>query len=88
MLKSETNENSKRSTLTTANAPSRYDGVRLIRMKELKLLTGLGKSTIYRLADKGRFPKPIHPFGHGRFAAWRSTEVFAWIAAAFRGEVV
>ena len=83
MLKSETPENSKRArrTLTADNAPSR-----LIRMKELRLLTGLGKSTIHRLISEGRFPAQVHPFGHSRVAAWRSTDVSAWIEARFRGE--
>ena len=75
MLKSETPENSKRArrTLTADNAPSR-----LIRRKELRnFLTGLGKSTIHRLISEGRFPAQVHPFGHSRVAAWRSTDVSA-----------
>ena len=58
---------------------------RLIRMREVQGLTGLGRSTIHRLIAQGRFPKQIHPFGN-RMAAWRYSEVSAWIAARCSGE--
>jgi prophage regulatory protein len=48
-------------------------------MRELCLVTGLGRSTIYRLIAQGRFPSPIHPFGN-TLAAWRNSEVAQWIA--------
>ena len=62
------------------------NGERLVRMRELRTLVGLGRSTIYRLVAQGRFPAPLHPFGN-RIAAWRYTEVAAWIEARCRGEV-
>ena len=58
---------------------------RLIRMRELKTLVSLGPSTIYRLINEGRFPKPLHPFGN-RIAAWRSTDVQQWIADRYAGK--
>ena len=102
MLKSKTNDDSKvrrervRRETDAHNAVNGaagdpyhpgHGGARLIRMKELKVLTGLGRSTIHRLVAQGRFPPPIHPFGHSRVAAWKSTEIDAWIGARFRGEV-
>jgi predicted DNA-binding transcriptional regulator AlpA len=42
-------------------------------------MTGLGRSTLYRLIQQGKFPAPIHPLGHARFAAWRLSEVQTWI---------
>jgi prophage regulatory protein len=68
------------------NTPDTSDE-RLIRMKELKLLTGLGRSTIHRLISQGRFPPPLHPFGHDRLSAWRYSQVAAWIQARCRGEI-
>jgi predicted DNA-binding transcriptional regulator AlpA len=61
-------------------------GERLVRMKEVKLLTGLGASTIYRLQAQGRFPHALYPFGHKRLAAWRYTDVAAWIAERCEGK--
>ena len=55
------------------------DTERLIRMKELITLVGLGRSTIYRLVAEGRFPPPIYPFNN-RLAAWPYSQIAAWIA--------
>jgi prophage regulatory protein len=43
-------------------------------------MTGLGRSTIYKLIARGEFPKPIHPLGHCRVAAWIASDVQQWIA--------
>ena len=59
---------------------------RLVRMRELRTLVGLGRSTVHRLVAEGRFPSPIHPFGN-RIAAWKYTEVAAWIADRCSGKV-
>ena len=49
---------------------------RLIRMKELRQLLGLGHSTIYKMIGEGRFPRPVH-LGE-RTVAWRLADVEAW----------
>ncbi len=51
---------------------------RLLRLDDVRQLTGFSKSTIYTLAARGRFPKPIR-LGW-RFAVWSEAEVRAWIA--------
>ena len=51
---------------------------RFLTMHDLKELTGLGASTIYREIKAGRFPAPLHPLGHMRTARWVSSEVEAW----------
>ena len=58
----------------TTNAKSR-----LIRIGEVKELTGLSRSYIYELASKGLFPKsvPLVPGGIAR--AWVQSEVFEWL---------
>ena len=68
--------------------PNVAAGERLVRMRELCSLTGLGRSTIYRLIKEGRFPKPIDLLGPTT-SAWLASEVNAWIAeriAASRGK--
>jgi prophage regulatory protein len=58
---------------------------RLVRMKELRIITGLGRSTIHRLVAEGRFPRQLHPFGN-RLAAWRYSEVAQWIEDRCEGK--
>ena len=52
---------------------------RLIRLPEVCRLTGLSRSTIYRLMKQNRFPKNV--FGSDRASVWRLREVMAWIGA-------
>lgn len=60
-------------------------GARLLRLSELRLRVGLGRSTIYRRIDEGTFPRP-RSLG-GRAVAWLESDVEAWIAAlTTRGE--
>jgi prophage regulatory protein len=66
---------------------SGYEPERLIRLKELRILTGLGRSTIYRLIEQGRFPKQLRPLGaRVKLSVWRASEVRAWISARSSGE--
>ena len=51
---------------------------RLIRLPEVKSRVGLGRSTIYRLMDLGRFPK-ARKLGL-RAIAWSEIEIDEWIA--------
>ena len=93
MLKSETNDVSKPRERTPrkrnhdidARTTSPQNVERLLRMRELESLVGVKRSTIHRLVSQGRFPPPLHPFGHGRVAAWKATEIAAWIEARCRG---
>ena len=50
---------------------------RLIRLHEVCRLTGLSKSTVYRLKGQRRFPQRV--YGSDRAARWRLREVMAWI---------
>ncbi len=51
--------------------------MRLIRLKEVVHRVGLGRSTIYRWMDEGKFPKP-HSLG-GYAVAWLETDIEQWI---------
>lgn len=50
---------------------------RLLRISQVKEMTGLGKSMIYRMIGQGRFPKQFKPGGAA--SRWSETEVQAWL---------
>jgi prophage regulatory protein len=49
---------------------------RLIRLPEVKDITGLARATIYRKIQHGKFPRPVKL---GRASAWPASEVHKWI---------
>ena len=51
---------------------------RILRLKQVKTIVGLGRSSIYRRVQEGTFPSPIK-LGSTRASGWISTEVFEWI---------
>jgi prophage regulatory protein len=51
----------------------------LIRIREVCLLVGVSRSTIYRMVDDGSFPKPLD-LGP-RFKAWQKRTVVNWIVS-------
>ena len=51
--------------------------VRLVRLKEVMHSVGLGRSTIYRWMNVGRFPRP-YPLGTHSIA-WLESEIVDWI---------
>jgi prophage regulatory protein len=53
-------------------------GPRLIRLRTVREKTGLSKSSLYALAQQGRFPAPVK-LGE-RSSGWVESEVDAWIA--------
>ena len=53
--------------------------MRLIRLKEVKHATGLGRSTIYKYIEDGNFPKSVS-LGE-RAVAWVESEVLCWVKA-------
>ena len=53
------------------------EGLRLVKLEEVKLLTGLGKTTIYELISDGTFPRPKQT--SQRRVAWRESEVREWL---------
>lgn len=55
------------------------DHSQLIRMPEVRRLTGLSRSTINRMVNRGEFPAPVED--GQRAVAWRKREVLAWIEA-------
>ena len=49
----------------------------MIRLREVTRVTGLARSTIYKLIGEGSFPRPVRLAA--RAVAWRSDVVNAWI---------
>ena len=65
-------------TEATRRAHALRNPNRLVRMKELRHLLGLGPSTIYKMMGEGRFSRSVH-LGE-RTTAWRLAEIEAWQA--------
>lgn len=57
------------------------DAVRpaILRLPEVIRLTGLGRSTIYRLLAAGQFPSPVQL--SVRAVGWRQSDLDDWTAA-------
>jgi prophage regulatory protein len=49
---------------------------RFVRLPEIKLRTGLSRTTIYRRIEEGGFPKPLKD---GRVSVWRESAVLAYM---------
>jgi len=51
----------------------------LLRLPDVQRLSGLSKSSIYRLESEGRFPARVRL--SQRCTAWRADELAAWLDA-------
>ena len=52
-------------------------GDRLLRRRDVESITGLGRSSIYRLMQEGEFPQRVKV---GPFAVrWRASDIAAWV---------
>jgi prophage regulatory protein len=58
----------------TEPAPAQF-----MRLPVVMRITGLGRSTIYRLIAEKRFPRPVQLAT--RAVGWRSTDLERWSAA-------
>jgi len=50
----------------------------LLRLPAVMRVTGLGRSTIYRLVSDGMFPRPVHLAL--RAVGWRQADIDTWFA--------
>lgn len=53
--------------------------IQLFRLKDVEQLTGLSKSSVYRLEGLKEFPQRVKL--SARASAWKSDEILAWMAA-------
>lgn len=51
----------------------------ILRLKQVKEITGLSRSTIYLYMKEGKFPKQ-RELGGERAVGWYSGSVFQWVA--------
>lgn len=52
---------------------------KLLRLPDVKTLTGLSRTRVYELVEGGKFPRPVKL--SGRVNAWPDNEIAEWIAA-------
>lgn len=70
-----------------ASFGTKYQVRPVIKLPAVRLMTSLGRTTIYRLEAEGKFPKRISLSGDGA-VGWYLHEVEAWLASRPRvGEV-
>ena len=56
--------------------------LKLLRLNQVRELTGLSRSSIYRLIGESAFPEPIRL--SARAVAWRVVDLHAWLEAPER----
>lgn len=49
----------------------------ILRLPEVKRLTGLSRSTIYKMISEGKFPRSVS-LG-SRAVGWRAVNILAWL---------
>lgn len=54
--------------------------LKIIRIKQVKALTGFSKSYIYELTKKGLFPKNLKLVKGGTAVGWLESDVNQWIS--------
>ena len=54
---------------------------KILRLPQVKTVTGLSRSTIYSEVAKFKFPAPVRLTDEGRAVGWDSNAVDAWVAA-------
>lgn len=52
---------------------------RILRMRDIRIKTGLSQSTLHDLVTRGVFPKPFTLIPGGRAVGWLETSVDQWI---------
>ena len=58
--------------------PSTPPEPRLIKLPEVMRITGLKKTSIYKLKREGKFPQTV-PMGVVRCAFWSNREIYKWV---------
>ncbi|RQZ14053.1 AlpA family phage regulatory protein [Burkholderia sp. Bp9031] len=58
---------------------------RLLRLRQVLEMVGLGKTTIYAMMKDGTFPRPRHVRG---LSLWVESEVQGWISSVVAKESV
>jgi prophage regulatory protein len=54
--------------------------MKIVRLKKVMEITGLGRSTLYKMISGGTFPAPVS-LGGSRSVGWVLAEVESWVMA-------
>lgn len=55
----------------------------LLRLSQILTAVPVGKSTLWKMVQDGRFPAPLRPSPLGpRVTVWRASDVHAWLEQA------
>tara|TARA_B100000941_G_C28382774_1_gene488341 strand:- start:355 stop:603 length:249 start_codon:yes stop_codon:yes gene_type:complete len=60
-----------------SSRPSLTPEPRLIKLQEVMEISGLKKTSIYKLKKQGKFPQTV-PMGFVRSALWSNLEIYKW----------
>jgi prophage regulatory protein len=78
------NEPRARPEPTQRNSPfGERESARILRLKQVAAIVGIGRSSIYRKVQEGTFPSPIK-LGSARASGWISAEVYDWVDEQIR----
>ncbi|KRA84172.1 helix-turn-helix transcriptional regulator [Altererythrobacter sp. Root672] len=59
----------------------------LLRLPAVTARTGLSRSKLYELLERGEFPRPVK-LGGGRLNVWPDNEIAAWIESQIEAREV
>jgi prophage regulatory protein len=59
--------------------------LRLIRLREVLMLTGLSESALRRAMARGEFPRSVKLLALGRSCAWDHAAVTRWVESRLEG---
>ena len=71
--------NSETPTLELHGSGSNDSPIKLLRMKQVQEKTGLSRSYLYDLSNRGLFPASVPLIPGGAAKAWVETEINDWI---------
>ena len=60
------------------------NSVRLLRLPAVMELTGMSRTTVYRLVREKKFPQPV-PVAVPKMSVWPSDKIDQWIQAQLDG---
>ena len=52
----------------------------IIKLPAVQLMTGLSRTTVYRLSAESKFPARVRLSDDGNAVGWRLSEIQSWIA--------
>jgi prophage regulatory protein len=63
-----------------------YMTKKILRLPQVKQITGLSRSSIYEFMNKGFFPKSISLNNNGRAIGWLQSDIENWIDSRIKSQ--